>query len=165
MGIKEENESIVIDYLCKYNSMKMRIALIDKEIAEEETKIKTITGAPIAKYGNDVGGGHSELIGLEGKSEALMQCEINISRLVGEKRRISNLLSGIDIVIGYLPDEQKAVLHHKYIQRKTWRMVAGELGTYTNYCRRIADKAISTMSAALSKDNTVPLERLRRTEE
>lgn len=164
-GIKESNKRIVIDYLCNYNSMKMRVALIDSEIAEENVKIKTITGAPIAKYGNDVGGGRSELTVVESKSEALMQYEERIAMLTREKNFLTTTLSKLDIVLEYLPQDQRKVLQYKYILRKTWRQVAGELRVHIASCRRIAEKGITAVTVALSNDNTSELYRLYKTEE
>lgn len=161
-GEKEDNKKIVTDYLWNYSNYKMRTALIDNEIQEVQMQIKAITGASIAKYGEDVGGGHNKTV--DDKSAALIKCENRITKLTKEKQTLTSLLSKIDIVLEYLPEEQRLTLSHKYIHRKTWRQVSGELKTHVTSCRRIANKGIITVAAALSEHNTITLDRIYKAE-
>ena len=120
--LKEYNDYVMItkQYLRQYNQLRFTAEskrIQAKDIREELAGSSDIA-APIAKYGNQTGGGSPELNAVEAAANRRVKNAEKADLCEEEAKRIEHLLEVVDHALASLDDRDQALLRGHYLEKR-----------------------------------------------
>jgi RinA family phage transcriptional activator len=145
--LREHNDyaSLVRQYLHDYNQFEVTRSILRKEKDLQEQTLSSYKVA-IAKYGDSPGGGSSNTSQVENMVEQRLKIESRISRINMDIAEITHLLDSIDQAVEGLHDEERTIIKEKFLEGKSWGMIAQKMYISEKWAREKSNKAIKEMA-------------------
>lgn len=145
--MKEYNDYIEMTfrYLRNYNQFKIVIENLE---AEKDAKRLLLADQSVAisKYGDDPAGGASELNQTEAAASRRIEIQNEIERIDREIAELQRILDKIDRAIKGLNEEDQRVITMFYLERRSWREIAGVLYCSADWTRKRGKKAVGEIA-------------------
>ena len=158
--LKEYNDYIMItkQYLRQYNQLRFTAESkrIQAKGIREELAGSSDIAAPIAKYGDQAGGGSPELNAVEAAANRRVKNAEKADWCEEEAKRIEHLLEVVDHALASLDDRDQALIRGHYLEKKTWLELAMDLYLSEDWARKSGARAVRTMAAIIFGIHSVP---------
>ena len=115
--------NLTVKYLQSYNQLivaKQNLEQIVKDMGQEQV------APPIARYGENPGGGTPELNTVEAATSRIISNAKREDSIRQDISRIASLLGRLDRSISTLEPEERNLVEGAYILGKTWRAISTE---------------------------------------
>lgn len=156
--MKEYNDYVQTtkEYLKHYHEFKATIDNLNEDIEAQERLLNQNPSAPTPKYGDDTGGGKSELTPVEREAEKRIAIQTNIENKRQEVERIERALRKVDRALEALPGQDRKLVEGYYLQNKSWKELSIEYFMTEKWTRITAGKAIKRMAGMIFGNAAVP---------
>ena len=145
------------DYLRNIGYYRIAVANLDADINALVRKINEVA-IKIPDYGPALGGGSSELNGVESAVETKLGAEEDLQSKADDRKKLHKLIGRLESCIEHLPsDEQKAVRLF-YIDRLNYGELACAMGWSERTVRRrvhAGTQAVAVMLFGLKADKSI----------
>lgn len=149
--MKEYNDYVQAtrEYLKHYHEFKATIDNLNDEIEAQEKLLSLDPSAPTPKYGDDTGGGKSELTATEREAEKRAVIRANINSKRQEVERIERAVRKVDRALDALPFQDRQLVEGFYFHRKTWKELSIAYFLTEKWARTTASRAIKRMAGMI----------------
>ena len=158
--LKEYNDYVMItkQYLRQYNQLRFTAEskrIQAKDIREELAGSSDIA-APLAKYGDQVGGGSPELNTVEAAADRRAKKAKMAAWCDAQADAIEHRLELVDHALSCLDEREQYLVKGYYFERKTWVELAIDLYLSETWARKTGGRAVKTMAAIIFGEDAVP---------
>ena len=144
------------EYLRRYREFEATVANLREEAAAQEALLKIETAAPIAKYGDNPGGGTSELNAVEAAAARKINIEATIAKITREANNIERVLRKVDRALEALTAQERQLVTGYYIDRKSWRDLSIDHYMTEKWARTCGGKAIKRLARMIFGNEAIP---------
>ena len=141
----EECISLTKTYLQNYRRWQAESANLGRE-AEELAAVLADVPAAIAKYGDEPGGGSSELNTIEQSAERRMKLEERLHATTARKRKLDGILTRVYTALGALNDQPRSLLISHYMDGASWIDIAAGCYYSERWTRERGHRALAMVS-------------------
>lgn len=137
------------EYLKHYHEFKVAIDNMNDEIEAEEKMLSIEPSAPTPKYGDDTGGGRSELTPAEAEAAKRIAIQEGIERKRLEVERIERAIRKVDRALDALPGQDRQLVEGYYFERKSWKELSIDHFMTEKWARVATGKAVKKMAGMI----------------
>ena len=143
-------------WLKRYNQFVVTAENMRDEIAANKKIMEADVSAPCAKYGDEPGGGTSELNTVEAAASRHEYLNQRIAEAQSTIDEIERILRTINRTIDGLPKDDGKLIRDHYIDRKSWRDISNEVYLTEKWARDRGNKAIKEMAKMIFGIKAMP---------
>lgn len=146
--MKEYNDYVQTTkrWLKNYNKFRITIENLQDDIASLRKQNETDANAPIAKYGDSLGGGTPELNTVETLAYRHSVREAEIAEKEQSIEAIERTMRKIDRAFDGLDGTDYALVHGYYIENKPWELVGSENFFSEKWAQERGSRAVRKMA-------------------
>ena len=144
------------EYLKHYQEFKVTVENLNDEIETGEQILRLDPSAPIPKYGDDTGGGKSELTATESEAAKRIAIREKIDTKRQEVERIKLVIRKVDRAKDALPEQERQLVDGFYFQHKTWKALSIEYFMTEKWARVTAGRAVKRMAGMIFGNAAAP---------
>lgn len=150
MGVGSLNEyndyvGSVRKYLRKYNQFKVTILNLEEE-KEAQIKMLNDFSVSIAKYGDEPGGGSSELNQTEAAADQRIKIKKEIENIDMNIAVLQRLIKKVDRSIAGLADTERRLIVGYFFDNKSWMELGNEMYYTEKWARERGNKAVKEIA-------------------
>lgn len=132
-------------YLKSYNQLRITVKNIDEEIEAQKTMLQDEAVA-ISRYGDEPGGGSSELNATESAVSRRIMIENRIVDMECDKAEIERVLRKIDRALEGLSDGDRDLVHGHFIDGYSWQQLGNKAYCSEKWARDKGNKALKEVA-------------------
>ena len=141
----DEYISLTKTYLQNYRRWQAESANLGYE-AKELAAILADIPVAIAKYGDEPGGGSSELNTIEQSAERRIKLEARLRTTTARKNKLDGILTRVDTALGALNDQLRGLLISHYMDGASWIDIAAGCYYSERWTRERGHRALAMVS-------------------
>ena len=132
-------------YLKSYNQLQITVKNLDEEIEAQKTMLQDEAVA-ISRYGDEPGGGSSELNATELAASRRIMVENRIADMKCDKAEIERVLRKIDRALEGLSDADCDLVHGHFIDGYSWQQLGNKAYCTEKWARDKGNKALKEVA-------------------
>lgn len=137
-----------VRHLKNYRAVEKAMQDTALEMERVKAQMTAATDSRVSRYGA-AGGGYHLLNDVEGRAARREKLGERYQRLDHEREKMANYLRRVNRALSILTDQERGILHAKYIDGGTWVKVALAAGYSEGGCRRIARRALERIAPVI----------------
>ena len=132
-------------YLKSYNQLQITVKNLDEEIEAQKNMLQDEAVA-ISRYGDEPGGGSSELNATESAASRRIMIENRIVDMECDKAEIERVLRKIDRALEGLSDGDRDLVHGHFIDGYSWQQLGNKTYCSEKWARDKGNKALKEVA-------------------
>lgn len=136
-------------WLQYYNKFKASIDCMSEDLRILEACVKEEEAAPIARYGDTLAGGQSELNSIERAVDRRIKQQQEISQVKANIIELQRIIARVDCAMNTLDDDSKGIIQGRFIDGYSWERVGLQHHLSESGVRKKGNRALEDIALVI----------------